>query len=85
MNAAATKREHRKQIIAALAAQGVESCDAGRKGDGLFIRGRGFVSTVEAAKLAGLPRWEAKAREPHMVSLPWGDYATIAMINRVRA
>lgn len=39
---------------------------------------RSFINTAQAAKAAGIV---PKPRRPKVL-LPWGDYATIAMINR---
>jgi hypothetical protein len=39
---------------------------------------RSFINTAQAAKAAGIT---PKPRRPKVL-LPWGDYATIAMINR---
>lgn len=77
-----TKADYRRTLIAELAARGVDSCDARGKGDGLFVRGRGFVPTATVAAELGVAAWTPKAREAR-VALPWGDYATIAMLNGI--
>jgi len=39
-----------------------------------------FVKTADAAKAAGI----VPTRRSSRIALPWGDYATIAMLNRPR-
>ena len=48
---------------------------------GFFVRGYGFISTSKARKLTGI---KAETRQPRQVITAYGDYATIAMINRVK-
>ena len=79
-----THKEYRTHILALLTSSGHEAVDAGRKGDGLFIRGMGFVSTAKAAKIVGAPPYIPEPREPTLEIPAWGDYATIVTLNRGR-
>jgi len=47
---------------------------------GYWIREQGFVTTRQARNLTGLPAPKRECRR----GLPWGDYATIAMLNQAR-
>lgn len=46
---------------------------------GFFVKGHGFVSTAKARKLTGI---KGKTRNPPTRMSAWGDYATIAMLNK---
>ena len=48
---------------------------------GFFVKDHGFISTVKARKLTGI---KGKTRNPPTRMLAWGDYATIAMLNKSR-
>lgn len=48
---------------------------------GFFVKGHGFVSTAKARKLTGI---KGKTRNPPTRMSAWGDYATIAMLNKPR-
>ena len=48
---------------------------------GFFVKGHGFVSTTKARKLTGI---KGKTRNPPTRMSAWGDYATIAMLNKTR-
>ena len=49
---------------------------------GFWIRGKGFYTIAQARKLTGI---KATPRNNRTVMLAWGDYATIAQINRIKA
>ena len=46
---------------------------------GFWIRGVAFISLRQARKLTGI---QAPPRPERKRILPWGDYATIAMLNK---
>ena len=48
---------------------------------GFFIKDEGFITLVQARKLTGI---SAEKRVVKQKILPWGDYATIAMINGIK-
>ena len=48
---------------------------------GFFIRGEGFLTTRQAQKLTGI---KPKPRTECLRMSPYGDWATIQMINRVK-
>ena len=75
-----TRTEKRAAIIAHYESQGYEI--VGWK-DGYWLRKDGqktFITTAKAAKTAGIK----PTPRPRRVALPWGDYATVAMLNRPR-
>ena len=80
-----TKSELRNEIIKVLEGRGINVCSAGSKGDGFFIEGMGFVKFEAARKMAGLEKHEAQKREYRPRISAYGDYATIAMINGIKA
>jgi len=49
---------------------------------GFWIRDKGFFTLAQARKLTGIK--PDTPRNQRTVMLAWGDYATIAQINRVR-
>ena len=51
------------------------------KNSGFNVRGQGFISLSKARRLTGIasPKRVSRGR-----TLPWGDYATIAMLNAPR-
>jgi hypothetical protein len=69
----------KNQLIAKLREMGHEVV-AGK--GGFFIKNIGFVSTAKAQKMTGI---KPVKRETRPAMLPYGDYATIVMINRKRA
>ena len=74
------RREKHAAIIAYYEAMGYEI--VGWK-DGYWIRKDGqktFIPTAKAARAAGI---KPTPRQKKAVS-PWGDYATVAMLNRPR-
>jgi len=46
---------------------------------GFWIKGKGFITIAQARKLTGI---KATPRNYSPVMSAWGDYATIAQINR---
>jgi hypothetical protein len=48
---------------------------------GFWVKGHGFHSTAKARSVTGLP---GKKRTPRARQGAWGDYATVAMLNRPR-
>ena len=50
---------------------------------GFWVRGHGFFTYAKARKLTGMPVENPRTRKPRI--LAYGDYATIAMINGVKA
>jgi len=48
---------------------------------GFFIRGEGFLTTRQAQKLTGI---KPKPRTKRLYVSPYGDWATIQMITRVK-
>ncbi len=49
---------------------------------GFWVRGYGFFTYAKARKLTGMPIENPRPRKQHM--MPYGDYATIAMINGIK-
>lgn len=72
---AETKREARQEIIAALAARGIEAVYG--KG-GFFVRGQGFVTFAQARKLAAVA---AKPIDRQCRHTAYGEYAIFAALN----
>jgi hypothetical protein len=58
-----------------------ETPDIMRGKGGYWVRGHGFITKAKARKLTGI---KALPREKHQKVAPWGDYATIAMLNQPR-
>jgi hypothetical protein len=76
-----TRTEKRAAIIAHYESLGYEIITA--KGGGYWIRKDGQTSHVadgKAAKSAGIQPTPRQTK----IALPWGDYATVAMLNRPR-
>ena len=48
---------------------------------GFWVKGKGFYTIAQARRLTGI---KAPARERRQTVQPWGDYATIAMLNQPR-
>ena len=74
------RREKHAAIIAYYESLGYEI--VGWK-DGYWLRKDGqktFILTAKAARAAGIK----PTPRPRRVALPWGDYATVAMLNRPR-
>ena len=67
----------KKVIIHELGKKGKEVVSG--KG-GFFVKGEGFISHAQARKLSGVDMSEK--REKKEKQMPWGDYATIAMLNQ---
>ncbi|NLW83515.1 MAG: hypothetical protein GXY41_03775 [Phycisphaerae bacterium] len=74
------RREKHAAIIAYYESLGYEI--VGWK-DGYWLRKDGhktFITTAKAARAAGIK----PTPRPAKIALPWGDYATVAMLNRPR-
>ena len=50
---------------------------------GFWIKGKGFFTLAQARKLTGIK--PTTTRKPKTVMPAWGDYATVAMLNKPRA
>lgn len=73
-------RESTKLVLAALQDKyGADNVIYGK--GGFWVKGQGFLSLSQARKLTGIL---APKREFCPRVSAWGDYATIAMINRRR-
>ncbi len=48
---------------------------------GYWIKGKGFYTIAQARKITGI---KATPRKPSMILSAYGDYATIAQINRIK-
>jgi len=73
-------RDEQLAIIDAYAKKGIEAM--GGKDLGFYVPDKGWVSLRTARKDTGINM--AKSRGPRMESLPWGDYATVAMLSKKR-
>jgi hypothetical protein len=74
-------RESTKAVLEGLEAKGYEACYASGKGGGFFVKGKGWVSMGTARRLADVP---APKRVTRPLTQPWGDWATVAMLNGYR-
>ena len=70
----------RADVFAALKLLNPDTC--GGKDSGFYVKGEGFVSLAQARKRTGI---SAPPREYKPRIGAWGDYATVAMLNRPRA
>ena len=66
-----------KAVQAALADKGMEVITA--PGGGFFVKDKGYMSLASARRITGI---EAPKRESRGRVQAWGDWATVAMINR---
>ena len=48
---------------------------------GFWVKGKGFYTLAQARKITGI---KAPKRDPKPRVQPWGDFATIAMLNQPR-
>lgn len=56
--------------------------DAGYGKGGIFVKGVPWISIAQARKITGI---KGKERECKPRQKPWGDYATVAMLNQPRS
>jgi len=73
----------RHQVLADTLAEklGKHQYDVTHGKGGFWIKGKGFFTINQARKLTGI---KATPRQERTVMLAWGDYATIAMLNKQR-
>jgi hypothetical protein len=76
---AANSREERTAIIQEYKRRGMDAL--GSKDGGFAIRDRGFVSLRQARKETGI---DMHGKRESREALPWGDYATVAMMSKSR-
>ena len=74
-----TRKEENAAIRAAYAALGKEAL-SGRRG--FWVRGKGWQTLAEARRETGIDGHQT--RRPRQAKSPWGDYATIVMLNARR-